>query len=200
MRQEFLFTHHAVERYIQRHARHLSFQEAMTALEEGALEAEVLPQKTLAGQTQWLLKNPRVVLVTKSEQKRCIVVTVLPREATPEESEWMEEDEWAAQPPPEPLPFGPAAPEVTFAATPELSERSPSSLLQQIKGLQRKLRAQHEHAIALEKQNMRYKNVLRLTIIALLDCVAQSELAAMVIAKIESENATLLSDKFLGRR
>ncbi len=216
MRQEFLFTHHAVERYIQRHARHLSFNEAVSSLQEGAKEAEVLPEKTMAGQTQWLLREPRVVLVTKSEAKRCVVVTVLPREATP--GEWMGEEEWEAQPPPEPFSVDPPKPDVHLVsvmglkippegdpedwakAAKELPMVGQSGLVDQLLVMRRKVIAQGMHNRALEAYNNKIKNILRLTIIALLDCQSQNELAAMVIAKIESENSTLLSDAFLGRR
>lgn len=81
MKGDIWFTRHAVERFIKRHAPGMSEAEAIAHLV--AAQAIPLKERTLLGQQQFQIENPRCVLVMKRDHhsKRTgkrICVTVLP--------------------------------------------------------------------------------------------------------------------------
>ena len=88
-------THHAVDQYIKRHARELSFHEARAVLEASVPTAVKLKEKTHTGQEQWRIEELGIVLVTKRDQGEYVCVTILPSfdpaRMTPEELERLEE-------------------------------------------------------------------------------------------------------------
>jgi len=93
---EVEFTGHAVERFIQRHRPDLRYNQARRLLEDRAREATSLKQKTLAGDHQWQMADPDIVLVVKHERGRTVCVTILPEPEgyhgiPPEELEMMRE-------------------------------------------------------------------------------------------------------------
>ncbi len=75
-------TRHAIERYQQRHASHLTYEEAVASLESALPTATKLPEpsKGRRGGTQWQLHNPNVVLVTQLDPgaDKHVCVTILP--------------------------------------------------------------------------------------------------------------------------
>lgn len=73
----FGFTEHAIDRFIERHAPDLSRTEARRYLEDTALKAVRLKEKTLNGETQWQIEDG-TVLVTKRDCGENVCVTVLP--------------------------------------------------------------------------------------------------------------------------
>lgn len=72
------FTQHAVERFVLRHRRDLSLNEARVLLERGVSQAVRLREKTHRGQTQWQMQDPSCVLVTKFDRNGVVCVTILP--------------------------------------------------------------------------------------------------------------------------
>ena len=74
---KFGFTEHAIDRFIDRHAPDLSRAEARKYLEQTALKAVRLKEKTINGQAQWQIEDG-VVLVTKSDNGENVCVTILP--------------------------------------------------------------------------------------------------------------------------
>lgn len=92
-------THHAAERFIQRHARHMSVHEAKNFLWKASQTAVRLKEKTAAGQFQWVVEDPYCVLVIKFDTGKPICVTVLPdREMSPHEIAMAEYEEYGAGP------------------------------------------------------------------------------------------------------
>jgi hypothetical protein len=92
------FTVHAVERFIERWAQDMVYDEARSYLESQAPFASKLKERTILGQEQWLLDLPdrRCVLVTKTTPEGRVCVTVLPEkenfgEFTEEEMEIIRE-------------------------------------------------------------------------------------------------------------
>lgn len=75
----FIITSHATERFISRHAQHMSFYEAKQYLKSKIPEATLLSEKTPNGREQWLLKEPPCILVMVCdwEQRSRVCVTVL---------------------------------------------------------------------------------------------------------------------------
>lgn len=75
-----IITHHAVEQFIERHARDLTFKQARQFLIQNAPGAAPLKQKTLRGDQQWQMEDPKCVLVMKQDRKikAHVCVTVLP--------------------------------------------------------------------------------------------------------------------------
>lgn len=75
------FTDHAVQRYRQRHAGELSFDEAKERLVGAAGSAVPLRRKTDNGQEQWRVDSLDIILVTKHDPKARVhtCVTVLPK-------------------------------------------------------------------------------------------------------------------------
>lgn len=93
MPAEIAFTHHAVERYIQRHAPELAYEVALARLQQAT--ALKLRERTLLGQMQYEIQDPYCVLVVKRD-RACtpdlICVTVLP--ARENSNGWSPEEEW----------------------------------------------------------------------------------------------------------
>ena len=75
-----LISDHAAHRFIKRHAPEMSFHEAKSYLREKAPEATPLKEKTIKGSPQWLLEDPRCVLVMRNDRRQRLIVcvTVLP--------------------------------------------------------------------------------------------------------------------------
>ena len=98
------FTEHAIDRFIQRHAPELSREEAKAFLEDAALSAVKLRQKTFDGQFQWQVQETGIVLVTKPDSGEHVCVTVLPRPEAkgPSEEELELMREYAITQPPSP--------------------------------------------------------------------------------------------------
>jgi hypothetical protein len=82
MDARFIVTTHAVERYIERYAEALPFDEARTALEALMEGATPLKAKTRAGDHLWrVAADPPLIVVVKRDAGQLVVVTILPREA-----------------------------------------------------------------------------------------------------------------------
>ncbi len=98
----FGFTEHAIDRFIERHAPDLSRKEARKCLEETALKAVRLKEKTINGESQWMLEDG-IILVTKRDGGETVCVTILPepyrRGPREEELEMMREYAEANLPP-----------------------------------------------------------------------------------------------------
>jgi hypothetical protein len=81
---KFGFTDHAVQRFIQRVAPNLSFEEARTILVASQDNATFLKEKTRSGQNMWLVSLPNYEfrLITKIQKvnERYVVVSILPAE------------------------------------------------------------------------------------------------------------------------
>ncbi len=73
----FIITEHAVHRFQQRVVPQLAFSAADALLKRRVKSAKPAGEKTLAGETYWRITAPDAVLVTKSENKQVIVVTVV---------------------------------------------------------------------------------------------------------------------------
>lgn len=73
-----IITRHAVDRFVQRHAPHMTVQEAFRHLCDAWPTAAHLKAKTLLGHHQWQLRDPDCVLVLRENRGRLICVTVLP--------------------------------------------------------------------------------------------------------------------------
>lgn len=73
-------TDHAVERFVERHAREMTLSEARTYLETHVCQAVPVKERTILGQTQWVLPDPKCVLVIKHDPKlrAPVCVTILP--------------------------------------------------------------------------------------------------------------------------
>ncbi len=79
MPADIAFTQHAVERFIQRHARELSYETALARLQQAP--AFRLRERTLLGQLQYEIHDPYCVLVVKRDRQstpELVCVTVLP--------------------------------------------------------------------------------------------------------------------------
>jgi hypothetical protein len=79
-----IITRHAVDRFVERHAPHLTAEQALRFLLQEAPRAAHLKAKTMLGHHQWQLEDPDCVLVMKEDNRRMICVTVLPE---PEETD-----------------------------------------------------------------------------------------------------------------
>jgi type IV secretory pathway VirB10-like protein len=78
-----LFSDHAVERFIERHAPEMSLEEARQHLENEGQRAVRLRERTILGQEQWELQNPKCILVIKnSDDAGRVCKTVLPNRQT----------------------------------------------------------------------------------------------------------------------
>jgi len=75
---DIVISDHAVERFVQRHAPEMSFNEAKSLLIRRSLDAVPLKQKTINGDNQWQISNPDIVLVGKYVRGRVICKTILP--------------------------------------------------------------------------------------------------------------------------
>jgi hypothetical protein len=73
-----IITRHAVERFVQRHAPHMTAKEAYQHLCVAWRSAAHLRAKTILGHHQWQLRDPDCVLVLRENGGRLICVTVLP--------------------------------------------------------------------------------------------------------------------------
>lgn len=74
-------THHAVERFVQRHRPDLAFHEAKRLLIEASKTAVRMREKTWHGQAQYRCEEPAIVLVVKDHERPgdgFVCVTVLP--------------------------------------------------------------------------------------------------------------------------
>jgi hypothetical protein len=79
MPADIFFTHHAVERFVQRHAPESSQADAAAHL--ARVDATRLRERTILGQLQYQVENPRCVLVVKRDPNcspDLVCVTVLP--------------------------------------------------------------------------------------------------------------------------
>lgn len=74
----FWFTTHAVERYVERHAQHLTRAQALAMLKEGAPNAVKLKVKSVYGHTQWKIGDAMVVTKRDPGDDKEVVVTILP--------------------------------------------------------------------------------------------------------------------------
>jgi len=102
MKHAIGFTNHAVVRFVDRHAPQMSFEEAAAHLREVSADAVQLRERTLHGELQYRINDPRCVLVVKRDRRlhELVCVTVLPErevgggltEAEAEiVNEWLEE-------------------------------------------------------------------------------------------------------------
>lgn len=109
------FTTHAVERYRERHASRLTYNQALGLLIRAIPTATPVREKTLLGHNKWKLRNPDVILVTKPDfynrlkKKVFVVVTILPLEdgiqiEDVEEFDEISESEIISIPEPKPKP------------------------------------------------------------------------------------------------
>jgi hypothetical protein len=73
-----IITRHAVDRFVERHAPHLTAGEAFRHLLQELPNAAHLKAKTLLGHHQWQIRDPDCVLVLRENCGRMICVTVLP--------------------------------------------------------------------------------------------------------------------------
>lgn len=75
-----IFTEHAIERYVRRHAPGMTLDEARKRLEDAAASATKLKARTVRGHTQWEIVSLGVVAVTKRDPGKTedVVVTILP--------------------------------------------------------------------------------------------------------------------------
>lgn len=82
MSTKFLFTDHAVEQFITRYDRTLSYEDGKLLLETVVDEGDIslLTEKTFGGEEQWHMPTLRVVLITKPRRDGNIVVTVVQEE------------------------------------------------------------------------------------------------------------------------
>lgn len=80
MAVQFDITDHAVERYIERHAQHLPYAKAKEQLAAALSEASPIKSKSINGQSLWKGAS-RLVVVTKNDGGKIVVVTVLPQGA-----------------------------------------------------------------------------------------------------------------------
>lgn len=83
----FEVTDHAVQRYIQRYARDLSYKTARLDLERLLVTAAPTKDKTHTGQSLWRVDDPPMLFVMKPDEGRHVLVTVLPPYALDEEEE-----------------------------------------------------------------------------------------------------------------
>lgn len=87
MTAKLLFTHHAVSRYVQRHARDLTPEEARDVLESEASSAVKLGVKSAKNDAdEWEIPSLGLRLLVKpdarqgpTEEPQCVVLTVLPQ-------------------------------------------------------------------------------------------------------------------------
>ena len=75
----YVVSHHAVERFIARHATDLSWEAAEELLLKRFEAGVRLRTKTLLGQLQYEIQDPYCVLVVKADRQELVCVTVLPR-------------------------------------------------------------------------------------------------------------------------
>ncbi len=113
----FGFTEHAIDRFIMRHAPHLSRAEARCYLEEAVLKAVRLKEKTFNGETQWQIEDG-TVLVTKIDNRENVCVTNLPgpRHYGPSDDELEMMREYASRPTPSPEPGEAALREISLGS------------------------------------------------------------------------------------
>lgn len=92
---DLVLTHHAVERYIARHARHLTYEEAHAELTAHLDKAMQMKERTIKGTDQWRLDELGVTLVVRRDwrTKEPIVVTILPAGIQPHLMSEEERDE-----------------------------------------------------------------------------------------------------------
>jgi hypothetical protein len=69
---------HAVNRFVQRHAPEMTFNDAKSLLIRRSLHAVALKQKTIKGDNQWRISDPDVILVGKYVNNGIVCVTILP--------------------------------------------------------------------------------------------------------------------------
>jgi len=84
MRNHFHLTDHAVEQFITRYDRNLSFEDAKRIVLAAAGQAIHLARRTFGGEHQWHIESLGIVLITKTRKDTHIVVTILAEEALQE--------------------------------------------------------------------------------------------------------------------
>jgi hypothetical protein len=89
-------THHAAQRYVERHDPALTIDEAHALLAAATEQASRMRARTFKGQMQYLCADPHVVLVVKwCRREGLVCVTVLPgegeQEQEQEQSDWLSE-------------------------------------------------------------------------------------------------------------
>lgn len=74
------FTDHAIERFVKRHAPQMTMAQARAYLEAHGPTATPVKERTILGQYQWVLPDPKCVLVVKHDPRlrAPVVVTILP--------------------------------------------------------------------------------------------------------------------------
>lgn len=82
-----VITQHAINRFIQRHAPEMSYDQAKRHLQTESRQAAHLRNKSVNGQSQWRLDNPNCILVMKRDGRDDICVTVLPYDSYGDPSE-----------------------------------------------------------------------------------------------------------------
>src|SRR5277367_1428220 len=78
-------TDHAVQRYIERHARGTAYPRAREQLERLFSTATQMKSKTNAGQNLWRVVSPPMLFVVKPDDGKHVLVTVLPSGAFTDE-------------------------------------------------------------------------------------------------------------------
>jgi hypothetical protein len=213
-----MFTVHAIERFIERHAPELTYDEARKYLEENAEQASRLRQRTVLGQEQWQIAEPPCVLVVKTTHTGRVCVTVLP---APEHFGGITEDEMeiireasARLPPIEVPPPSPPKPK----GPPPKVEKPPSRKDVSKSLPQEPVRAAHvaqlhqkivELAIVREKERTlrhesrneatidRQKICLRAAVRYLLNKADTDPLAKQICEEIQAQDPYLLTETFL---
>jgi len=74
----FWFTPHSIERYIERHAKHLTYAQALAMLQDGAPNAVKLKLRSVHGHDQWKIGEAMVVTKRDPGDDKEIAVTILP--------------------------------------------------------------------------------------------------------------------------
>jgi hypothetical protein len=78
--QDFVFTSHAIDRYIQRVNPQASYTDAKSQLVQELDAARKQKQNTRKGDNRWLLPNLKCVLITRREAGTNIVLTVVTKD------------------------------------------------------------------------------------------------------------------------
>lgn len=210
------FTHHAVERFIQRHTDGtMSIAEARQLLEEKSRTANHLREKTILGQAQWEITDPPCVLVTKPlpRSKDLVCVTVLPTRSvggfSPDEMEIIREaaERFPKHLPPVPKPKAevnrPPTPPRILEAKPPASTRNGNALETYRLQLEAATRKHEEktkrHTLATEDQLRKTKRCLRATLRYLIrKLAAGDEEAGTLLQEIKELEPGFISEGFLG--
>ncbi len=218
-----VFTSHAVDRFIERHAPEMSCDEALEHLDRAAQQAVRLNAKTLLGQEQWEMTEPRCILVTKHDQRQgihvCVTVLPSPERFGPSEDELELMREAAASLPPllklEPVPespppklkkISPPPPRKEPKASPpailaKREEASRTHALVVAAGMVRQQEKTARHRLTVERDVDRYKEAIRLAVRFLVSLAAEKDPdAPLVLAQIQSVDPYFVTEGFIQER